>query len=142
MVFADEEDGRRYEVTITNVTRGQVITPPVLFTHNADFKLFQVGSPASDELALMAEEGDTSDLVALLTASEAVYDSVTASAPIFPSLLQAAGSHSVTLEIMTKGEFKYLSVAGMLASTNDGFFCGQRREAPQERKNGHRGGCL
>ena len=47
--------GRRYEVTVANLTPGQNLTPAVVVTHNEDFQpLFTVGEPASPELALIA----------------------------------------------------------------------------------------
>jgi hypothetical protein len=36
----------RYEVTITNITRGQIISPPIVISHNEDFQLFSLGDPA------------------------------------------------------------------------------------------------
>jgi hypothetical protein len=55
--------GQVYEVTITNITRSQVITPPVLVSHNKYFNLFTTGASASDELTALAEDGVTDPLV-------------------------------------------------------------------------------
>lgn len=114
-VFADEEDGERYAVTITNITRGQVITPPVVISHNNDFKLFTLGSPAIPELAALAEDGPTAPLLGLLATLPDVYDFTASSGPLLPGA-------SVTLEVKTTGSFRYISAAGMLATTNDAFF--------------------
>ncbi len=46
-----------YEVTIHNLTRGQLITPPLVVVHDSSTSLFSVGHPASMELATLAEEG-------------------------------------------------------------------------------------
>ncbi len=46
-----------YEVTIHNLTRGQLITPPLVVVHDSSTSLFSVGQPASMELATLAEEG-------------------------------------------------------------------------------------
>lgn len=50
----DDDDGdddrrgpRSYEVTITNLTEGQPLTPPVVATHRRKNQLFKVGRPAS-----------------------------------------------------------------------------------------------
>jgi len=51
--------GRQVAVTITNLTRGQIITPPVVIVHNEKFLLFVPGEPAIHELAALAEDGDT-----------------------------------------------------------------------------------
>ena len=61
-VYAEGVDGpskrgRQYAVTITNLTRGQVITPPVVIVHNEKFRLFVPGEPATPELAASAEDG-------------------------------------------------------------------------------------
>ena len=41
---ADYYGHRAYEVTITNITKGQVFSPPVLVTHNQRVALFEVGA--------------------------------------------------------------------------------------------------
>ncbi|MGH2547258.1 MAG: spondin domain-containing protein, partial [Actinomycetota bacterium] len=38
---------RTYEVTITNLTSGQPLTPPVVATHNGGLHVFEVGEPAT-----------------------------------------------------------------------------------------------
>lgn len=50
---------RVYRVTITNVTKGQIFSPPLLATHRAGFPVFAVGTPASTELA---EDGSNAAL--------------------------------------------------------------------------------
>lgn len=64
--LADRGEAKRYSVTITNVTGGQIITPPVLFSHSKDFHLFKLGMKASNELATQAETGDPMALAGLL----------------------------------------------------------------------------
>jgi len=113
-VHADE-DGRTYEVTVTNITRGQVITPPVVISHMNSFKLFKVGMPASPELATLAEDGDAAPLLAYLGTQDKVLEYATATTPLLPG-------ESVTLTINSKRRYKDFSVVGMLASTNDAFF--------------------
>jgi hypothetical protein len=45
------------EVTVTNLTRGQIISPVVIASHSRHFvPLFELGSEASEELANVAEE--------------------------------------------------------------------------------------
>ena len=62
--FADEKRGtRKFEITITNLTRGQVFSPPIAVGHDRDFSLFRLGDEASPELAALAEGGDTGPLV-------------------------------------------------------------------------------
>jgi hypothetical protein len=118
------EDGKQYKVTITNITRGQVITPPVVISHEGSFELFELGAPAIPELAVLAEEGDSGPLLAYLDTLPDVFDYAAASGPLLPGT-------SVTLEINARGKSRYLSVAGMLASTNDAFFAVRNVRVPR-----------
>lgn len=110
----DDHEGRRYAVTITNLTRGQVLTPPVVIVHNRDFTLFTPGEPARPELARLAEDGMTQPLVDALATEDGVYQTHVGGA-IPPG-------HSTTVEIEVSGPFRFLTAAGMLATTNDGFY--------------------
>lgn len=104
-----------YEVTITNITRGQVITPPLVISHNKGFELYTLGSPAIPELATMAEEGDTGPLQTFLATQSDVYAFTAGGAPLFPG-------ESMTLEVAAGHYTRFISVVGMLAVTNDAFF--------------------
>jgi len=115
MNFAYADGGRRYEVTITNITRGQVITPPIVFSHDKSFELFSLGYEAIPELATMAEEGDSAPLLAHLGTLSSVFDYAASEGVLMPG-------ESVTLEIRARGKFRNLTAAGMLASSNDAFF--------------------
>jgi hypothetical protein len=55
-----------YEITITNITRGQTFTPQLVVTHSNNVALFDVGDLASEPLALLAEGGDTQPFTDLL----------------------------------------------------------------------------
>jgi len=61
---SSHEKGRTpyYRVTITNITRGESFTPILVATHKKGVKLFTPGSPASRELAMLAEGGATGPL--------------------------------------------------------------------------------
>lgn len=104
-----------FSVTITNLTANQVISPPIVASHDADADVFEVGTPASAELAALAENGDNAPLRDLLTASENVLDVVALSDPLMPG-------QSVTVSLAVKGRFNLVSAAGMLVSSNDAFF--------------------
>ena len=122
--FADDDDVRRYAVTVTNLTRGQILTPPVVISHNQDFALFTLGTAAGSELSALAEDGMTGPLLGLLSSLRTVHESVVAAGPVLPG-------HSVTMDISVSGQFNEISVAGMLASTNDGFFAVNGVSAPK-----------
>jgi len=106
-------DGRSYEVSITNLTRGQTFTPLLIAAHKRGPSLYKLGSPASIELATIAESGNPAPLAALLKATGktvVVKDS---------GALLAPGA-TVTMTFNAKGA-KYFSMAAMLIPTNDAF---------------------
>ncbi|MDH3413758.1 MAG: spondin domain-containing protein, partial [Gammaproteobacteria bacterium] len=113
------DNGSRVEVTITNLTRGQIISPVVVASHTGRFEpLFQLGSPASGELAAVAEDAMLDPLITALSTDPDVYDVETVfgvGGPIMPG-----ESASVVVEV--RGRFRLLSMAGMLVTTNDAFF--------------------
>ncbi len=102
---------REYQVSITNITHGQPVSPPIALLHSADFKLWQIGEAASDALEQMAEGGDGSALLALRSSNPQHQSD----APLPP------GSSIEFSLTTTRGSFNRLSVVGMLVNTNDGF---------------------
>lgn len=104
-----------FRVTITNITRGQTISPPLVFSHKRNFHFFELGDPASQELATLAEDGNPVPLEMYLDGLDSVYDTRVAEGGIMPG-------QSDTIDIDTKKGFRYLSAAGMLISSNDAFF--------------------
>jgi hypothetical protein len=110
-----ESSGRRFSITVTNLTAGQTFTPILAASHQAGVKLFTLGSPASVPLEILAEAGDVAPLRALLSSSPKVLDTTDSGAPLPPGA-------SVTLFVSTRGSFDHVSVAAMLVPTNDGFF--------------------
>lgn len=113
-----------YEVTITNLTPGQPLTPPVVATHRKPLHIFQVGSAASFELKEIAENGNNAPLLTALGSDKHVYEAQQAGgAPLVPAA-DPGGSgfaDSVTFVISGAEGAKYLSFASMLICTNDGF---------------------
>lgn len=107
-------DGPVYRVTITNLTRGQIFSPPVLATHSADTAIFLAGQPASDEMAAVAEDADNSGLVDALSMDPEVFRVVAAEDGIPPGA-------TASWEIEARGRFGRLSFVSMLVSTNDAF---------------------
>lgn len=105
---------RSYEITITNLSSNQIISPPILATHDATARMFAPGMAASAELAAIAEDGDNSGMANLLAAHNGVLDIVTAGGGIAPGT-------SVTLTIEADGAHRWFSMAGMFVTTNDAF---------------------
>ncbi len=110
----------RYEVTISNLTTGQPLSPAVAVTHTRDFQLFSNGQAASAGIQAIAENGDPGVSAAELQGQAGVFQVVTTSAPVgrvggipFPSTLR--------FEISAAANANYFSLATMLICTNDGF---------------------
>ncbi|MEM7306363.1 MAG: spondin domain-containing protein [Planctomycetota bacterium] len=103
-----------FEVTITNLTPGQIFSPVLLATHDSTATVFRGGETASAELALLAEEGDNSTLFAALSAASAVLDVQSGTANIAPG-------GSETIMIQGAPDARLLSMASMLVTTNDTF---------------------
>lgn len=120
--IATAQEGPRYEVTVTNLTRSQRFTPILVATHEDGFNLFRLGQPASPELKTLAEEGNTGPMVELLSRMPDVVREVVSS-PGPPPLDRLTGpGKSITLMVRGGGRFDRISVAAMLIPTNDAFF--------------------
>ena len=114
---------KMYEVTITNLTSGQPITPPLLVTHSVNAGFFSVGEMASDNVQQLAENGNAEPLVKMLQGKSGVVSIVQGEAPLVPANDPGNTdlSHSETFVISSEGNMRYLSFASMLVCTNDGF---------------------
>jgi len=111
----DTDAGRYFDVTVTNLTRGQQFTPILVASHRSDVRLFEPGQPAGPGLQTVAEEGNVAPLTAELTARPGVLEVVNSGALLDPGA-------SVTIRVRTAARFDRVSVASMLIPTNDAFF--------------------
>ncbi|AWB67628.1 hypothetical protein C2869_14800 [Saccharobesus litoralis] len=100
-----------FEVTLSNITQGQIFSPPILVTHDNSASLWQVGSPSSVALEYLAEGGSTSQTANL----SIVEQSYAKEAPVKPGM---STSWTIMLDAEQKKSF---SLATMLIHTNDGF---------------------
>jgi hypothetical protein len=117
--------GHVYNVTVTNLTRGESFTPILVASHRHGNFLFTVGEPASSELAALAEGGDTVPLESMLKQNPSVAYTATSSGLLEPG-------QSVTVSIKAGARYKYISMAAMLIPTNDGFFSVQNIPLPRD----------
>ena len=107
-----------FEITLTNLTTGdpgmggQILSHPIFVTHAAGINLAAVGEAASPALVALAENGDTSGLVALAAAAGA-------NSMVAENVVPPGGS--VTVTVTANMVNSSLSVGSMLVSTNDAF---------------------
>lgn len=111
-----------YEVTITNITPGQSFTPQLVVTHPGNAILFKLGEPASPELEMLAESGDTGPLTDLLSG-------IAVDITTIPGLLGPGEQTSVVVSGNPGNGF--VSVAAMLIPTNDTFVAMNRVRLPR-----------
>jgi len=124
-----------YEVTITNLTSGQPLTPPVVATHRRPLHVFEVGAAASFGVKEIAENGNNAPLLAALGGEEHVSEVVQAGmGPLVPATAPGGATFpdSVTFTITADRGAKYLSFVSMLICTNDGFTGVDSLRLPQE----------
>jgi hypothetical protein len=121
---------KTYEVSVTNLTRGQVLSPPFVVAHTGDMEpLWQNGQPASSGLAAIAEDADTSVLAAALEGADGVLSTTPGGGPIPPGI-----TGTVTIEV--RGKRSLVSLVSMLVQTNDAFVGARGLELPRSNQGG------
>ena len=106
---------RTYRVTIENLTSGQPISPALYVAHTRQVDLFEVGQPASQAVADVAEDAIAQTGINQLTGAPGVAAvGAGPSAPIGP---RGRGS----FEFTTQGNANVFSFVAMLVNTNDAF---------------------
>ncbi len=123
-----EGHGKRCEVRITNITKGQTFTPILVASHKRGVKIFELGEPASPELQWLAEDGDTEDLETLLRDNTNGVRDVTNSGGLL------GPGDSVIVDVECRGRYDRVSVAAMLIPTNDAFMAVQGVRARKGKK--------
>lgn len=119
-----------YKVTLENLTPTQPLSPPVVATHHPRLSLQRVGAPASAEIEAIAENGDQSGAVALLSGLHHVTDVVDVGAPLTPAGV-VIGDFTDTAYFAIDGRrADQLSLAAMLICTNDGIASADRLALP------------
>jgi hypothetical protein len=121
---ADAKRADTFEVTFTNLTSGQPLTPAVAATHRGENELFQVGRAASFGLKEIAENGNNAPMLSRLGSDNDVSDFLEApGGPLVPagSPGDATFGQSTTFTITADRGARRLSLASMLICTNDGF---------------------
>ena len=102
-------------VTVTNLAKGQILTPAVFITHNDETPaLFVPGQAASSELSSLAEQGSTTGLINKFNAETGVLDVTLLSAFVRPT-------RTATVNVKFDADHRLISSASMIEMTNDGF---------------------
>jgi hypothetical protein len=117
---------REYEVTITDETSGQPLTPPVVAAHHGKHAVFDVGQPASVGVREIAENGNSAPLLGFLDADPLDQFSgfaESSTGPLVPPGVpgDAMFDQSATLTVEAGRRANRLSFVSMLICTNDGF---------------------
>lgn len=102
-----------YEITVTNATNAQPLSPPAFIIHNDGFPAWETGVAASAGLEVLAESGSPEDFISEKQ-SYALVDAAGVD-PVAPG-----GNASVSLETLWD-EGLQITVATMLVNTNDAF---------------------
>ncbi len=110
-----------YDVTIENLTTGQVFSPGVIATHTMQASVWEPDAPASEGIRLIAEDGAEATAVTDLSGAAGVYAVISTLAPINRIGGPAGLPTSRTFRIAASANANRLSVAVMLICTNDGF---------------------
>lgn len=115
-----------YHVTITNLTTSISFTPILVASHRKSVSIFELGSPANDDLTRVAEGGDTGPLTTTLHANSQVVDVQSSGGLLGPGA-------SVTVIVSAAHGARRISLASMMLPSNDGFIALDSVPAPKHR---------
>lgn len=104
-----------FDVTITNLTNAQPLSPVAVIAHEPGYSVFDVGAPATVGLEVLAEGGDNSALIANALGNASVVSTAAGAAPIGP-----AGNATIAIDVPVSAlPGLTLSTSTMLVNTND-----------------------
>jgi hypothetical protein len=114
-----------YTITITNLTKGQPLSPPLISTNYGSGQFFKPGGTANWGVQQIAENGNNTPLYESAVADQKagyVTDVQRASAPLVPkgSPADAMFDQTVTITIKAKDTDR-INWISMIGCTNDGF---------------------
>jgi hypothetical protein len=114
-VLKDADRGLIYQVRITNLMKLQQLTPAVVATSSNDLQpIFELGQPIRADMQPLVEDADTNPIVNTLS-----HDSKVKDVQVIASLILPGQSASVNVSFSEQKS--RVTVASMLATTNDGF---------------------
>jgi hypothetical protein len=123
----DGSGGRRYRVTVANLTSRQPFSPPAVVVHDPRAELFSVGEEASPQLKALAENGNLGPLARLAASTDGVAATAVGDGPLapkrnpnrteYPSFAELHLAVGADADVDTP----HLSFVASLVATNDGF---------------------
>jgi hypothetical protein len=126
LIFASSQvQAQDLSITVTNLTQGLHFTPIVTSAHTSDNHIFMLGTSATAELQAMAEGGDISSLVTMLSNADANTSENPAGGLLAPGM-------STTYMLTNDSANTHLSMTAMILPSNDGFVGLDGWEIPTE----------
>lgn len=126
LIFASSQvQAQDLSITLTNVTQGLHFTPILTSAHTADDHIFMLGTSATTELQTMAEGGDISGLLTMLSNADANNSDNPAAGLLAPGT-------STTYMLTNDSANTHLSMTAMILPSNDGFVGLDSWEIPTE----------
>jgi hypothetical protein len=127
--MAQTQEKTKYEISITNLTRGQYFTPPLVVIHKSGVRLFTLGEPVSPQFASLVEDANPSALGTILAGLPEVREVITEAAP--PENALVAPGKSGTWTVETSAAYNQISLISSLVPTNDAFIAIHGVTAPK-----------
>lgn len=109
------QKARSYEITVSNLTANQPLSPIVVFAHEPEYKLWETGKPASVALEYLAEGGSNGQLIDEVKKNKNYMSHTSGSGVI------ASGNSKMVTVNFKNTNWVRLSLASMLVNTNDAF---------------------
>ncbi len=106
-----------FEITVTNLTNAQPLSPLGVVAHDGTFSVFGLGAAASAGLEVLAEGGDNGQFLSDAAVLPGVFNTAGGAAPIGPG---GSETLSLTFNEATRTSLS-MSVVTMLVNTNDAF---------------------
>ena len=129
---ADDEEQLYVEVSLTNLTPGQVLSPVFFARHDGHVDpLYALGQPASEALAMMAEDADATDLLSQWDPQASSYISEAMVLALNDGPIPPGETVSTHFEIEDGNT--NMSFISMLVTTNDAFIGGNAIDLTESR---------
>jgi len=104
-----------FQVTLTNISANQPLSPMAVVLHGPDYAAWEVGSAASHALETLAESGDPANLISAADADPDVLGTAQGTGVVMPG-----NTDSVALSTTADAPV-LITLATMLVNTNDAF---------------------